>query len=746
MLGAGTAGSATGTTGAVGVFHTHQKTTFTDPNAGFWLGYDGTVGSGTNTEVAGYKLIIGNSANFLRWNAADLFVQGTISLNTDSTYTGPDGSTNISTTLDGNTVALEDIADDDKVTPSEKQLAKMLWNKEEQDHTQLIEDWYSGNVVGTANYYWHAYDAYTTGGTDFNAYQHSDLYGPPTAANPETGNPVASNGVRLYQKKFYQLKRYLGLLAGAVWYDGPENTMPVQQGTIDSTYGPLKDLTTTYDLANTASGPPPPSRPHPVRHVNDSIQPQIAGEGGGRELWNRMWAEVKTAKIGAQNAQEHNRAAVIVESTEALAEMAADNKITPTEKLATKEIYDAIVVEKGGIASQALTFSDEVGGLESSILDDYLEAYNRLVAYMTTTSTSTYDQLVNSGTLIDMTVTTTIIRATWDTRWGDYYEQRANLLEAIGNLTAGTLGINTTTLADIAADNRVTPSEKEATKISYDAMLAEFTAIAVQILTYLPQPGVLGDASDLYQKAYLRLYYYMTTTGTSSYDQLVNDGALIVLTMSVTSDITRSTWNLRWADYYSTRTNVLNAISAAIAASTVEAVSELAAIAEDNKLTPTEKSAARVLYDAVVAEYQGIYDAAVTVGANTAYQAYQNQYNLLVKHITNPNSSTWGTYGSNMFDSMSVTSTITRSTWNSKWGNYYDAKAVVIEATHAEARAYTTTLAFNASSTAGNSTNFNDGTTLATYVHMTGNGLVVKTGTTAANSVARVKIGNLSAL
>ena len=95
---------------------------------------------------------------------------------------------------------------------------------------------------------------------------------------------------------------------------------------------------------------------------------------------------------------------------------------------------------------------------------------------------------------------------------------------------------------------------------------------------------------------------------------------------------------------------------------------------------------------------------------------------------------------------MSVTTSINRSTWDTKWGNYYTARSAVIKATTSEARLYTTLTGITASQTAGVSTSYITGLPLFTYVHMTGAGLVVKAGTTAQNSVARVKIGNLSAL
>ena len=71
-LGALTVGS-TLTFGTGGSLFSTGKTTYADTDAGFWLGYDPTVGS------TGYKFNIGDSTSYLKWSGSALQIRGDIS-------------------------------------------------------------------------------------------------------------------------------------------------------------------------------------------------------------------------------------------------------------------------------------------------------------------------------------------------------------------------------------------------------------------------------------------------------------------------------------------------------------------------------------------------------------------------------------------------------------------------------------------------------------------------------------------
>lgn len=174
---------------------------------------------------------------------------------------------------------------------------------------------------------------------------------------------------------------------------------------------------------------------------------------------NTAQADADTATANAATAQSAADAA----QTDATAndalldDIAADTKITPVEKLTIKPIWDDIVVEgtatTGTIPVQAIAF-----GVSDADFDTAYAALNELL-------NTTYTVFGN------MTTTTTIVRATWDTAWENYYDERTKLLN--------TIAVAAKTLADtaqIAADDAQTDAD---TAIS-NAATAQADADAAQ--------------------------------------------------------------------------------------------------------------------------------------------------------------------------------------------------------------------------------------------------------------------------
>lgn len=95
-----------------------------------------------------------------------------------------------------------------------------------------------------------------------------------------------------------------------------------------------------------------------------------------------------------------------------LADIASDNKLTPSEKQFVKKEWDAIVAEKTTIDSQADVY------LITTEKTNYGTTYNTLNTYLT-------------PLLVDLTTTSDIVGTTFRSNFKDYYDKRAILVKAI---------------------------------------------------------------------------------------------------------------------------------------------------------------------------------------------------------------------------------------------------------------------------------------------------------------------------
>ena len=311
--------------------------------------------------------------------------------------------------------ALAAIANDDKITPSEAVQAYALWKKEETAHTQLLADYYNGG----APYYWHSYPAYSGN----NAFTFPTLYRRYDEGTA-TQTALVVNGLRLAQEKFKQLQVYLGLTAGRTWTQGPSASSPKQLGTLSVTYGPLQSLTDTYNLANPPTG---------ARNGNDAIQ------GTGRTLWNRMWQECYDARHGYRTVLEWYREGLILDSTEELADMAADNKITPAEKQSALILKNGIATEYNEVRVPA---------------DVYYTEYRDFLRGVYISGGQSYSQADALAAAITDATAWGIARTNYNTKflnWADYIQHILNEGGNSGN--TGTNASNMGTTWDLDASN-----------------------------------------------------------------------------------------------------------------------------------------------------------------------------------------------------------------------------------------------------------------------------------------------------
>ena len=148
------------------------------------------------------------------------------------------------------------------------------------------------------------------------------------------------------------------------------------------------------------------------------------------------------------------------------------------------------------------------------------------------------------------------------------------------------------------------------------------------------------------------------TTGTINANRISLSG-------HTTSELTP---NSGWTD--DTAADAAQADADAAQADADAATSTLADIADDDKLTPSEKQQAKTLWDAVATEYAGIVASAATLSAVSSSD-YTTAYNSLNAYLnTSPD----------VFDDMDATTTIARTTWNARWEAYYDKKQALLDA------------------------------------------------------------------
>ncbi|HQB83125.1 MAG TPA: hypothetical protein PLR50_06505, partial [Candidatus Rifleibacterium sp.] len=135
-----------------------------------------------------------------------------------------------------------------------------------------------------------------------------------------------------------------------------------------------------------------------------------------------------------------------------LADIAADNKLTPAEKQATKKEWDVIVSEKTKNDAQADAFSVSKTA--------YGSAYTTLSNYIT-------------PLLANLTTTDTIVGATFRANFKAYYDARTDLLNAIA-AKAKTLADAAQSTADVGSAHAATahaPSDADHTQTTIDGGL-----------------------------------------------------------------------------------------------------------------------------------------------------------------------------------------------------------------------------------------------------------------------------------
>ena len=379
-----------------------------------------------------------------------------------------------------------------------------------------------------------------------------------------------------------------------------------------------------------------------------------------------------TANSALTAAQAAQQAATA--STVKLAEIAADNKLTPTEKKQVKTIWEEIKKTDASIREQAAKYSVSTANY------DYV--YTALTDYLT-------------PLMGNMGQTNTIVRDTFDGRFANLYERRAELYAAITSATEQATSLANSNaavaqqaadaaeskaqkakedLSDIYADGKVTPSEKQQIKTIWTEIVETDAEVRANAAKY-------GVNLGTYPTAYTELENYVNA---------------LLLDMNATTSVDRNTLDSRFEIYYRRRAainrNIVTATekqaadaaaaasaaqgsanSAAQAASNAQAAADAAAqvaasatiklsdIAADDKLTPLEKNQVLTIWEEIKSADASVRASATKYSVSTV--AYDNVYTAL------------NTYLTPLMNVPEQTSTIVRATFDGRFANLYARRA-----------------------------------------------------------------------
>ena len=245
---------------------------------------------------------------------------------------------------------------------------------------------------------------------------------------------------------------------------------------------------------------------------------------------------------------------------EVLASMPSGAVLGIAEKPRWVAEWQAIQAEYPSVSSEPL-----------AVHSTYLAAYAALQDYLDTLPTWS-----------DLSTATPITRTTWDGKWADYYAARSALFTrlerqalddaaAAGDAAATAQGTAdgaataaaaaqtaanaaNSALADIAADNKLTPIEKHQARQEWDVIAAEKVVNDTQATTF----GITTEKTA-YGTAFQTLATYLNagTTWSSGTPSWLADANL-----GTTTTIDGATFRAKWKAYYDARTALLNAIAA----------------------------------------------------------------------------------------------------------------------------------------------------------------------------------------
>lgn len=237
---------------------------------------------------------------------------------------------------------------------------------------------------------------------------------------------------------------------------------------------------------------------------------------------------VNSAQNSANEAKENAQ-----EALDRIQEIGRDGNISPNEKLMIKKDWENIKIEYTQVTEEMELY----GGSKNTILKPLKEQYDNNY-----TALKSYIEPI----LENLTSPSKINSAEFLEKFNNYYSVRQEIAQAIADITKTIADetqelakINEKLLADIANDNKLTPSEKQSILKEFQGIIAEYKVI-------------------IEQAKYYGLIY---TDYNNSYNELTEYLNPLLDNLSSTSDITGIVFRQYFINYYTERQKLQKSIS-----------------------------------------------------------------------------------------------------------------------------------------------------------------------------------------
>ena len=335
---------------------------------------------------------------------------------------------------------------------------------------------------------------------------------------------------------------------------------------------------------------------------------------------------------------------------EELEDISDGGKITKSEKIKLKPIWDAIGLEKINLDAQVLLYPSSTMSTYYTI---YGNAYNAVYTYLFVTILP--NNISNPTPILgDLTKTTNITRDEFDDKFNDYYSARGELLQFIAS--------SAKTYAD--------------TKASYLHIAFAYDSDGTVGFNFA-SGTYLGTYSDSSPTASSNpsMYVWNKITGTDGTPGTPGSNGLTPYFHVKYSDDGGLTFTSNSGEtpgaYIGTYTDFYLADSTSVASYTwakildTQAMELLTEMADDSKLTATEKKVVKREWTVIYDEYNGIISSTSNYGVSD-HTAYTNAHYAL------------RTYIEPLLSNLTITSNIDRTVFLAKFQTYYAEKEALL--------------------------------------------------------------------